>query len=99
MHAPDIVADMEATLPLRSLTFDTVILSWALYIAANPNAVIAEAARILRPGGYVVLATPFVFPEAPEPTDYWRFTAEGLRLILMDAGLGEVRVIPLGGRF
>ncbi len=90
---------MTTTLPLRTAAADGFVLSWALYIAADPGAVLGEAARVLKPGGWIVLATPLVFPPTPEPTDYWRFTADALRLLLQSAGFESVTVYPLGDRW
>ncbi len=47
-------ADMYA-LPLHSNAFDTVTVHMVLHYAEQPRAVIAEAARVLRPGGRLVL--------------------------------------------
>jgi ubiquinone/menaquinone biosynthesis C-methylase UbiE len=38
-------------LPFADASFDTVTLDQVLYQAENPAAVVAEAARLLRPGG------------------------------------------------
>ena len=43
-------------LPLASQSFDAVTLHQVLHFAENPGEVIAEAARLLRPGGRIVVA-------------------------------------------
>lgn len=48
--------DMHA-LPLEAKAFDLVFLMHALAYTRNPQAVLAEAARVLRPGGRLVVAT------------------------------------------
>ncbi|KHL24781.1 ArsR family transcriptional regulator [Croceibacterium mercuriale] len=48
-------ADMYA-LPMEDGTFDTVILHQVLHYAHHPEAAIAEAARVLAPGGTMVIA-------------------------------------------
>ncbi|MBK6940050.1 MAG: metalloregulator ArsR/SmtB family transcription factor [Planctomycetes bacterium] len=48
--------DMHA-LPFRTASFDQVVLMHALTYAATPDAVLREAARVLRPGGTLVGAT------------------------------------------
>lgn len=48
-------ADMHA-LPLDARTFDLVFLMHALAYTKRPHAVLAEAARVLRPGGRLVVA-------------------------------------------
>ncbi|HMO03223.1 MAG TPA: metalloregulator ArsR/SmtB family transcription factor [Kiritimatiellia bacterium] len=47
-------SDMES-LPLADASADAVFLSQALHHAAQPEAAVREAARILRPGGQVIL--------------------------------------------
>jgi len=41
---------------------------------------------LLRPGGRLIVSTPFLIRIHPEPTDYWRFTPDGLRVLLEQAG-------------
>ncbi len=50
--APAILADA-LTLPLADRTADAVILAYVLFHLADPSLAIAEAARVLRPGGRV----------------------------------------------
>lgn len=41
-------------LPFRAASFDAVVLIWVLHLLRDVPAAIAEAARVLRPGGVVV---------------------------------------------
>jgi SAM-dependent methyltransferase len=43
-----------------------------------------EFHRILAPGGFAVVSVPFNHPIHAHPSDYWRFTQEGLKLLLAD---------------
>ena len=43
-------------LPLAQRSFDLVTIHQVLHFAENPGAVIVEAARVLRPGGSVIVA-------------------------------------------
>ncbi len=52
----DIVMGDAALLPYPDHTFDAVTLSFCLHHTANPNTVIAEVHRILRPGGRLAFA-------------------------------------------
>ena len=49
---------MNGTFPLQNDTVDAVFLNAVLEHLDNPNEVIAEAARVLRPGGRIVMTTP-----------------------------------------
>lgn len=75
----DVVGDAHA-LPFASRSFDAVVLSAVLQYCRDPFRVAAEVARVLRPGGLVVVNAPFLQAYCPEPgcTDRFRFTREGL---------------------
>jgi len=98
-HGIDVVLDLTKPLSLANDSFDSVLLFNCLYIFENPAQVLREVHRILSPGGFLLLITPFIFNEAPEPTDYWRFTSQGLRKILSESGFNDIKIIPFGERF
>lgn len=78
-HVPQAVvvnADA-AALPFPDDTFDAVITIWVLEHVANPRALLAEARRVLRPGGLLVCSEvdndTFRFtPEQPEIKGWWQ---------------------------
>lgn len=90
--------DLNYPLPYPVAHFDTVTLFWVLYIVRHPSVSIAEVYRVLKPGGRVYLAMPFVSSELSEPHDYTRFTGEGLEALLLEAGFEGVEVTRSGGR-
>jgi SAM-dependent methyltransferase len=98
-HQPSVVADFTRTLPFADGSADTVILSWSLNLAPHPLGVLVDVRRILRPGGPLIMTVPLVFNPLPEPHDYWRFTDEGIALLLAQAGFHQVTVVPVGGRW
>ncbi len=53
---------------------------------------LAEMHRVLKPGGVLVLAMPFFWPEHEQPYDSQRFTSFGLRARLEAIGFVDVRV-------
>lgn len=95
--APDIVHDLEHPLPMASATFDGVLLVNVLEHIYHYQQLLTESARVLKPGGQIVVVVPFLFPVHPSPHDYWRFTGEALAKILADAGFRDIKVEPLGG--
>lgn len=54
---PVVLADAER-LPFADGAFDAVAALWMLYHVAEPNLVLQEAARVLRPGGSFVACAP-----------------------------------------
>lgn len=93
---PDLIHDLEKPLPFPDTTFDGVLLLNVLEHIFNYQQLLAESARVLKPGGHVVIVVPFFFPVHPSPRDYWRFTGDALMKILADAGFKDITVTPLG---
>lgn len=83
-------ADMR-NLPFADAGFDQVLLMHALTYARQPDAVLAEAARCLRPGGHLVVATLHAHPHAAAMQAYDHvntgFTVDALDRGLRRAGL------------
>jgi len=96
---PDEVADLNRKLPWPANKFDNVLFFNAIYILENPERAVKECCRVLKFGGFLFLASPFVFNEAPEPHDYWRFTSEKLKGLIADAGFSQMEIVPFGGRW
>jgi len=96
---PGVVADLNRPLPFKEASATVVIFLNALHIFPDPRSVLRDTVRVLEPGGLLILAAPFVFPENPEPHDCWRFTGEGLRLIFDDIGFSGVEVTGIGERW
>jgi SAM-dependent methyltransferase len=80
-------------LPLAGARFDLVICSQVLEYIPEPAAVIAEIYRVLKPGGFLLLSVPAVFPRDSD-NDRWRFLPESLRYLLRS--FCEVEVVAEG---
>ena len=74
----DILADI-GLLPFATQSVDGVICTYVLEHVADACACIDEIARVIKPGGHVYVAIPFIFPSHPDPLDRWRWTLDGLR--------------------
>jgi ubiquinone/menaquinone biosynthesis C-methylase UbiE len=79
-HTVDVQANI-LRLPFADATFDAVFCVGMLEHVLDPRAAVTELGRILKPGGLIHLAAPFIQGFHPDPQDYWRFTVEGLRLL------------------
>jgi SAM-dependent methyltransferase len=88
---PMLLADA-AALPLASHSVDLVWSSEVLEHVGDADAALAEMARVLRPGGRLVVSVPFYWPLHEEPHDLRRFTRHGLARALHAAGLTEVQI-------
>lgn len=94
------MADAFATatdVPLRTGIADCVISTQVIEHVPNPWAVVAEAARLLKPGGCLMLSAPQSQWLHEEPHDYFRYTKYGLMELARRAGLTTVSVVPIGG--
>lgn len=74
----DIVADIQR-LPFRDNTIDAVTNIAVLEHVLEPRQVVAEIHRVLKPGGVVYAAVPFMQPFHASPHDFQRYTLPGLR--------------------
>ncbi len=92
----DVLADAH-DVPLDDEYADTVLMNEVLEHLERPADSIREAYRLLKPGGYLILDTPFIWPIHEAPRDFFRFTPFGLRYLLESAGFEVVELIPLTG--
>ena len=79
--------DFDLLAPTDVGDFDVVICEQVLEHVDDPNTAAATLASLCRPGGHVIVSTPFMLRIHPAPADNWRFTPDGLRLLLEGAGL------------
>jgi SAM-dependent methyltransferase len=84
--SPQVFAD-GAFLPFLSSSFETVLLLEVLEHVRNPEKVLKEISRVLKPSGKLLISVPFLYPLHDSPHDYRRYTAPGLVQILTEAGL------------
>lgn len=94
-HA-DVEADLNLPLELEDEIADTIICSDVLEHLHTPSVAVSEMRRILRPGGVVLLNTPFYHPLHEQPFDYHRFTAFALKRMFEEAGFSVTKLIEVG---
>lgn len=82
--------------PMPSASFDLVFATETLEHVPEPAAFLAEARRVLRDGGTVLLTVPFSARWHYIPHDYWRYTPSSLRNLLEEAGFVDVAVHARG---
>ncbi len=91
----DVVDDMERP-HFRDRTMGTVLCLETLEHVKRPWRALAEAYRILKDGGLLLLSVPWDIPIHNYPSDYWRLTPAALELLLEDAGFKELEVTADG---
>lgn len=83
-------------LPFADRTFAAVIASHLLQHVEDPRAALAEIARVLAPGGVVLVIHPFVTLQGRH-RDLWRWTSGGMALEARRAGLTPIAQQSVGG--
>ena len=89
----DVVADAEC-LPFPANVFQRVECDAVLEHVRCPETVMREIERVLAPGGFAHLVTPFCHPFHEYPRDYRRFTLDGLKQL----NRGTLDVVSEGWR-
>ncbi len=72
--------------PLADASFDAVFCSQVLEHVFTPEQFLGEIHRVLRPGGGLLLAVPFMWDEHEQPHDFGRYSSFGLRALLERGG-------------
>lgn len=84
------ILDLASRLPQLRGSFDFIQCTQVFEHVRRPHVAAATLAELLRPGGVVVWTAPFLEKFHLSPTDYFRFTLEGGKALLQDAGLDVV---------
>lgn len=85
------------SLPYPDNMFDLVVTDQVLeHVHGDPFLAVEECRRVLKPGGIAVHTTPLLVQIHGYPSDYWRFTPDGLALmceshseVLLSGGWGN----------
>jgi SAM-dependent methyltransferase len=100
---PDLIPTYQCTLgemcPAPSDRFDGIMSTQVLEHVADTPMYLRDAWRMLRPGGRLVVTTHGIWQDHPDPADYRRWTADGLRYELEQTGFLVRQVTPLTCRF
>ena len=92
---PDIYGDA-LQLPIRSNSFDVVLLLDVLEHLADADLAIAEINRVLSEQGMLVMQVPFLYPLHDEPRDFARFTRHGFERMANRHGFTIEKCISQG---
>jgi SAM-dependent methyltransferase len=97
----DILLTPDLRVPGEEGRYAVVLSTQVLEHLPHSEVYLREARRVLAPGGRLILTTHGTFPDHPCPHDCRRWTAEGLRLTVEEAGfeVESVARLTTGMRF
>lgn len=96
----DLQANLEATLPFKSNTFDLVLASHILEHVGNYYQIVKEIHRVLVPGGILAVRVPeFPCRAAVADPSHIRFFVPESFIHLTDVNLGDVTASQISGLF
>lgn len=78
----DVVITVGERLPFPDGSFDSVLCTQVLEHVSDTHDIAEEIARVLRPGGCLLLSVPFLYHLHGAPHDYQRLTEYGLQKLL-----------------
>jgi SAM-dependent methyltransferase len=78
-------------LPEEDSRADFVLSTQVLEHVGDPKLYLSECRRVLKEGGRLILSTHGVWRYHPDPCDYWRWTSQGLKKTLSEAGFEVIR--------
>jgi SAM-dependent methyltransferase len=91
-----IFSDGNSNLPFGDEIFDTILCSEVLEHLSNPSALFSEFERILKPGGRIILSTPFMYPLHETPKDFFRFSPYAIEDYCKVNGVQLVKTLQVG---
>lgn len=84
-------------IPLSDDAIDCAMCTEVLEHCANPEIVMREIWRVLKPGRPLFFTVPFLWPLHDVPYDEYRYTPFALARLLRKAGFAEIQLKPTGG--
>jgi len=75
------------TIPLADETVETVLLTEVLEHCPEPDKVLSEVKRVLRPGGRIIFSVPFIWYLHEVPWDFYRYTPLAMQRLFGNLGL------------
>lgn len=80
------------SLPFESDRFDALLCNQVLEHVQDEDPFVAELARVLRPGGAMILSAPFLWDEHEQPFDFKRYTSYGMQSLLERHGFSIIKL-------
>jgi SAM-dependent methyltransferase len=93
---PTKVADLNKGIPYPDEEFNTALAFGVLEYIYDFEGILREIARVLKPGGTLHVAIPFLDRVASDGGDAVRFTANGLQKALTNSGFTDIAITAYG---
>ena len=93
----DLIADLQDMPEVSDASMGTVLCTQVLELVPRPWDAVSEIARVLVPGGHLILSVPHLSMLHEVPHDYFRFTRYGLASLLEERGFAVVEMRECGG--
>jgi SAM-dependent methyltransferase len=78
-------------IPFEDNSFDSIVCFEVLEHVFEPEKIILEMYRVLKPGGKIMITTPFIWNEHEIPYDYGRYTYFGLKYMFAKNGFTIIK--------
>jgi len=83
-------------LPFDDSSFDSLFCSEVLEHIFNPEEILPELKRVLKPGAKALITVPFSWNEHEMPYDYARYSSEGIKHLLEKNGFKIIELTKSG---
>ena len=93
---PDVVWD-GIKMPIASESYDTVIATEVLEHCFEPEVLLKESYRVLKPNGYFFFTVPFLWNLHETPNDAYRYTPYAIKRHLNNVGFRDIKLEATGG--
>jgi SAM-dependent methyltransferase len=84
-------------IPLANESIDCALATEVFEHLPDPEQIMRESLRVLKPGGLLFLTVPFLWPLHTAPHDEYRYTPFALERHLRNAGFTDIRLRAHGG--
>jgi SAM-dependent methyltransferase len=85
-------------IPFEDDSFDSVLITDVIAHIFKPENLVNDISRVLKPGGHLVLTSPFFYWISEPPYEFYRYTEFALRRFCEEANLEVIHLEAYGGR-